>query len=85
MSSVTFKGYLFAVLAAVGTRSEGPVYFLQEMKTYKDLKDIHVIRIKKKTNMWQEDPGLHPFLGKKVVIEGTITDDELDYTSVKPL
>ncbi len=70
-----FHGYLFAKLAAIGSKSEGPSYFLQQF----DYKEIPVI---KKVYLWQEDPKLHPFLNKKVTIEGVMSYSGIEYKKI---
>lgn len=71
----SFEGYLFSKLAHIDTKSEGPVYFLQQF----DEKELHVI---KQANLWQEDRKLHPFLNKKVKIEGEMSPEGIAYTSI---
>ena len=60
-----FEGYLFAKLQALGSKSEGPGYFLQFM-------DGKEIPIAKKAMLWMNDPVLHPCLGQKVALAGAI-------------
>lgn len=59
------EGYLFARLTAIGSKSEGPLYYLQLWN------DKEVI-IEKKVKPWQNDPVLHGCLGQKVVIHGKL-------------
>lgn len=73
-----FDGYLFAKLHLIGTRSEGPIYFLQSW----DYSENPVI---KKTMPWQEDPELHMFLGKKVTLEGTFSEEGIRYRKISDL
>jgi len=70
-----FDGYLFAKLAAINSRSEGPVYFLQQF----DYKEYPVI---KQVHPWQEDSNLHPFLNKKVSIEGEMSYSGIEYKKI---
>ena len=72
-----FDGFLFSKLQAIGTRSEGPAYFLQKF----DEKEVPIL---KHTMMWQADPALQKYLGTKVTIEGELAGDVLTYTSGKP-
>ncbi len=58
-----FEGYLLARLHAIGSRSEGPLYFLQ-LKTGKE------VLVVKKVHPWENDPVLHAWLGEKVAILG---------------
>jgi len=71
----TLSGYLFSKLMNIGTRSEGPQYFLQQF----DYKEIVVI---KQAEPWKEDPILHPLLNKKVTVEGELTSDGLIYSAI---
>jgi hypothetical protein len=71
-----FEGFLFSKLHLIGSRSEGPIYNLQHW-------DYSEIKIKKKTNLWEEDPELQKFLGKKVVIEGEKESDEITYSKIQ--
>ena len=73
-----FEGYLFAKLNLIGSKSEGPVYFLQQW----DYVEIPVI---KKTNPWEPDPELHKFLNRKVTIIGTMTEEGIDYDKISEL
>lgn len=70
-----FDGYLFSRLAAIGSKSEGPVYFLQQF----DYKEYSVI---KKAPLWQEDPKLHKYLNRKVVINGKMSYSGIEYKSI---
>jgi len=60
----TFDGYLFSKLDAIGSRSEGPKYFLQHF----NYKEAVVL---KKVHPWEQDAELHRFLNQKVTIEGS--------------
>ena len=70
-----FDGYLFSKLDCIGSRSEGPKYFLQ----YFDYKEIVVI---KQAHLWEEDPNLHRYLNKKVTIEGKLSSRGIIYDAV---
>ncbi len=72
-----YDGFLFSKLQAIGTRSEGPAYFLQKF----DEKEIPIL---KHTMMWQPDPALQKHLAMKVTIEGEMVGGVLTYKSVKP-
>ena len=48
-----FAGYLFARLHAIGSKSEGPLYFLQ-------LRDVKEMLIMKKVPPWKNDPCKRP-------------------------
>lgn len=83
-----FEGYLCAKLQLLGSRSEGPQYFLQD----KEGKEIHVL---KKVHLWEKDPALHACLGEQVTLLGRLRKEEhkrrrgIEYTAVlnaaKPL
>ena len=70
-----FDGYLFSKLNAIGTRSEGPAYFLQQF----DYKEYPVI---KKVPLWELDPKLHKYLDRKVTIQGKLTSSGIEYKSI---
>jgi len=74
----TFKGYMFTKLDNIGSKSEGPKYFLQLLE-----KPYDEVVVAKRVELWQEDPMLHQFLGKKVTIEGEIIDKKIKYQKVK--
>jgi hypothetical protein len=71
-----FHGFLFTKLAAIGTKTEGLVYFLQ-LYNYKEL------AINKHVALFQNDKILDPFVGKKVQIIGDTTNRRLIWTSIK--
>lgn len=73
-----FDGYLFSKLALIGSKSEGPQYMLQQW----DYKEIRVI---KKVHLWQNDPNLHKFLGKRVTIIGFFSHEGIEYESITEL
>jgi hypothetical protein len=73
----TFHGYLFSKLTAIGSKSEGPQYYLQQP-------DYHELVVRKKVALWEKDPQLHPHLDSKVVIEGDLTSTGIVYTSINP-
>jgi len=73
----TFDGFMFSKLHLIGSKSEGPVYFLQSF----DYRENIVI---KQTHPWKEDPNLQKFLAKKVTIEGQVTQRGIAYKQVMP-
>jgi hypothetical protein len=81
------KGILFLLKEGKGTLSEGPMYFLKPLDNYKD--NWSKILVRKKTNDWEEDPNLHKFLDKKVLIYGEIIETKssitIDYLEVREL
>ena len=80
----TYQGYLFSKLGRVGTRSEGPDYFLQQL----DGSEVPIV--KQTEYLWQGDSTLQSLLAKKVRIEGRLDpqgihyDLVLDWGSVAP-
>ncbi|MEI8202531.1 MAG: hypothetical protein WCH34_05935 [Bacteroidota bacterium] len=77
-NEVKLKGFLFSKLANIGSKSEGPAYFLQ-------LQNYEEIKIEKKATLWEIDKTLQPFLGKKVEIEGYFVEHILNYNQVKEI
>jgi len=73
----TYGGYLFCKLENIGTKSEGPSYFLQRW----DDSEVHII---KNGILWQNDPELDKYLNTKVIITGTMEDGQLRYTKIEP-
>jgi hypothetical protein len=70
-----YEGFLFFVLMAIGTKSEGPDYQLQQF-------DYKVVPVIKKAEMFQEDKTLHKYVHKKVVIEGNLTEKGIEYQKI---
>jgi len=62
-----FDGYLFSKLQMIGTRSEGPAYYIQQWN-YMELPII------KKAKLHKTDPKLHSHIGQRVSITGKMTD-----------
>lgn len=73
-----FDGYLFSKLALIGTKSEGPAYFLQQW-------DYREFPVEKRSYPWKPDPQLHSFLNKKVTIAGVIGEGGIHYYRVTDL
>ncbi len=74
-----FNGYLFAKLFRIGSRSEGPEYFLQQWDRQQRTKDTHV---RKNTQPWKIDPVLHRYLAMKVIISGKLEEEEIRYEDI---
>jgi len=72
------KGTLIAKLEAIGTRSEGYSYWIKPSDDYSKKWDEIIIR--KKTMRWMDDPELHPFIGRKVWVEGEIIETKSTIT-----
>lgn len=77
VAAETLSGFLFAKLGQIGTRSEGPAYFLQKWNN-------EDIPIAKKSLLFRPDPALEPLVGHKVSIKGTMTGGALDYDAIEP-
>jgi len=81
------RGILFTVIEGKGSRSEGPKYFIKPLDDYK--KRWSEILVRKKTHMWENDPELHKFLDKEVLITGEIIETKstitIDYSNLKVL
>ena len=70
-----FDGYIFSKLHLIGSKSEGPSYFLQQW----DYSEIPII---KNAELWKQDPKLHSFLGKKVTVSGKSCQDGIYYEDI---
>lgn len=81
------RGVLFTLVEGKETLSEGPTYFIKLLDEYKD--KWSEIPVRKKTELWEEDPELHKFLDKKVLITGDIIETKstitIDYLKVETL
>ena len=75
---VTITGVLFSRIERVGTKSEGPEYYLR----MDDGVEIHIL---KKANLWQEDPALQEHIDKRVSVSGDLIGKEMFYKEVKPV
>jgi hypothetical protein len=73
-----FNGYLFNKLQSIGTKSEGPAYYLQQW----DYKELAII---KKVQPWEKDPALEKFMCQKVTVIGDAGPKGLEYQQVQPL
>ena len=84
MKKDNVTGILIAKVVGDGSMSEGPEYWIQPLDSYKERWDEILVR--KKTMMWQEDPALHKFIGKKVIIHGEVIETKntitMDYIIV---
>jgi hypothetical protein len=81
------SGILFAETVGKGTKSEGPNYYLQPLDDY--AKRWSKILVRKKTHLWENDPVLHKFIDKKVLIHGEVIETRstitVDYEFVREL
>jgi len=72
------KGKLISKIKGEGTLSEGPNYYIQPIDEYKNRWDEVIVR--KKVHLWENDPLLHDFVGKKVKISGEIIETKSTIT-----
>ena len=71
-------GILSSKQEGIGTLSEGPSYWLEPLDDYRTRWDLIIVR--KQTHLWEKDPKLHPFIGKKVEILGEIIETKSTIT-----
>lgn len=76
-----FNGYLYAMLAEIGSRSEGPAYYLQLLEPHRDITEYS---INKKSELWDIDPVLHAFLARKISIGGELQEGLINYKTIIP-
>jgi len=80
-------GILSAEIVGVGTLSEGPKYYLQPLDDYANR--WSKILVRKKSHLWENDPVLHKYINKKVLILGDIIETKstitVDYEFVEVL
>ena len=81
------RGVLFAIIGGKGSRSEGPKYYIRPLDEYKNR--WSEILVRKKTKSWENDPELHKFLEKPVLISGEIVETKssitVDYIEVEEI
>jgi hypothetical protein len=79
----TITGKIISRLSAVGTRSEGPIYFILPTGEYAKWKEIPV---RKKMMRWMKDPILHDLVGEILSLNGEIIETKdtitIDYDEV---
>jgi hypothetical protein len=73
---LTINGFLFSKLGAIGTRSEGPAYFVQKF-------DGTEVGVEKHASLWQEDRKLRTHLATKVTVTGHMDGNHFSYSSIK--
>jgi len=80
-------GILSVKIARIGTKSEGPDYYIKPLDEYANR--WSEILVRKKTHLWQNDPILHKHIDKKVLILGEIIETKstitVDYEFVEIL
>jgi len=72
-----YVGFLFSKLHSIGSRSEGPEYFLQQ----KNYAEVPVV--KGTTLLWKPDPELQKLLGSIVSIQGKMVEGRIQYEHVE--
>ena len=72
-----FHGFIFSKLHLIGSKSEGPNYFLQQF-------DYSELPLAKQAQLWEEDPVLQKALGTKVTVSGKIAGGKLRYDNITP-
>ena len=81
------SGILTAEIVGKGTKSEGPKYYIQPLDDYANR--WSKILVRKQVHLWQNDPVLHKFIDKKVLIIGEIIETKstitVDYEFVEEL
>jgi len=81
------RGVLIAETVGKGSLSEGPKYYLQPLDDY--AKRWSKIIVRKKTHLWEDDPALHKYIDKKVLILGEVIETKstitIDYEFVEVL
>ncbi len=75
-----YRGFVFAKLARIGSKMEGPDYFLQQWDDQRKTWDTH---IQKQVDAWKVDPKIHEFLAQKVTISGTLKEKSIQYAEIK--
>ncbi len=79
----SITGKLLSRVTAVGTLSEGPIYFLLPTGEFKKWREIPV---RKKTMLWMKDRILHDLVGEIITINGEIIETKdtitIDYDEV---
>jgi len=84
--SNNFVGFIFSKLHLIGSKSQGPTYYLQQFifGEAKSLSEGPTIEIVKQVQPWEEDPSLQEYLGKIVKVAGVMVANKLKYEKVKP-
>ena len=81
------KGILSAEMVAKGSRSEGLRYYIQPIDDYANR--WSKILVRKQVHLWENDPVLHKFIEKKVLILGEIIETKntitVDYEFVEEI
>ena len=81
------RGIISSEIVGKGTRSEGPKYYLQPIDDYAN--SWSKILVRKQAHLWENDPVLHKFIDKKVVILGKIIETKstitVDYEFVEEI
>ena len=68
MELKTYIGTIISKKSNLGTRSEGPEYYLK-LEGHNEFGQIELF-IRKDAQLWQEDPQLQKHVGHKVMLKG---------------
>ncbi len=74
---LTIDGFLYSKLAAIGSKSETPRYFLQLPDHGKE------VAIESHAKPYHDDPTLHKHLGTKVTMVGEMKGEVLSYNAIR--
>jgi hypothetical protein len=90
-----YIGIIISKKERIGTRSEGPEYYIEIVEP-NDLGQTE-LAVRKKVPLWQEDPILQPHVGQKVQLigepvytkhvkfDGTTKSEGIIYKIIKPI
>ena len=78
MNENFIEGKLITKKIGEGTLSSGVEYYIIPQDHHRD--KWEEILVRKKTMMWQDDPQLHPMVGKTVKIKGDIIETRSSIT-----
>ena len=68
MELKVYYGTLASKRSNIGTKSEGPEYYIK-LEEPNDFGQTELF-IRKEAHLWQEDPVLHKYIGRKVELKG---------------
>ena len=79
------EGFLFSKLGRIGSKSEGPDYFLQQFDRSERPVVEKVIPIRKEAHLFEEDPVLQKYIAMEVAIRGRIEDGRITCKEIHPV
>ena len=71
----SYKGFTHIMLGAVGTRSEGPIYYLQTLS--KDGKSKDYVLVYEERDPWEKDYYLEFYNHKMVEVSGELIKEDI--------